>query len=61
MVHHASSVLIMEPNNKKFLFDIHQDLRNSADMGDPLTRANPDHEVSKKFIIIAEKIKQSLK
>ncbi len=49
--------------NKEFLghLPIHQDLRNSADMGDPLTRANPDHEVSKKFIIIAEKIKQSLK
>ena len=28
LVHHGSSVLIMEANKKKFLFDIHQDLRN---------------------------------
>ena len=48
--------------NKQFLghLPIHQDLRNSADIGDPLTRSNPDHEVSKKFIDIAKKIKQSL-
>ena len=47
---------------KQFLghLPIHQDLRNSADTGDPLTRSNPDHEVSKMFIDIAKKIKQSL-
>ena len=47
--------------NKKFLghLPIHQDLRNSADIGDPLTHSNPDHEVSKLFKSIAEKIKQS--
>ena len=36
---------------------IHQDLRNSADKGDPLTHSDPDHEVSKLFLDIAEKIK----
>ena len=47
--------------NKKFLghLPIHQDLRKSADEGDPLTHSNPDHEVSKLFIGIAAKIKQS--
>jgi len=47
--------------NKKFLghLPIHQDLRNSADKGDPLTHSNPDHEVSKLFKKIAEKIKSS--
>ena len=46
---------------KEFLgyIPIHQDLRSSADKGDPLTHSNPDHEVSKIFIKIAEKIKQS--
>jgi len=38
---------------------IHQDLRSSADSGDPLTHSDPSHEVSKLFINIAEKIKQS--
>ena len=38
---------------------IHQDLRSSADKGEPLTYSNPDHEVSKLFKNIAEKIKQS--
>ena len=35
--------------NKEFLghLPIHQDLRSSADKGDPLTHSNPDHEVSK--------------
>ena len=44
--------------NKKFLghLPIHQDLRNSADEGDPLTHSKPDHEVSKLFKDIAEKI-----
>jgi len=47
--------------NKEFLgyLPIHQDLRNSADKGDPLTHTKPDHEVSKLFKDIAEKIKQS--
>ena len=46
---------------KEFLghLPLNQDLRNSADIGDPLTRSKPDHEVSKIFIDIAEKIKQS--
>ena len=47
--------------NKKFLgfLPIHQDLRRSADEGSPLTYSKPDHEVSKLFIEIAKKIKQS--
>ena len=47
--------------NKEFLghLPIHQDLRNSADIGEPLTHSQPDHEVSKLFTNIAEKIKQS--
>jgi len=48
---------------KEFLghLPIHQDLRSSADLGDPITRSNPEHEVSKLFIDIAKKIKLSLK
>ena len=38
-----------------------QDLRSSADKGNPLTHQNPDHEVSKIFKIIAEKVKSSIK
>lgn len=47
--------------NKNFLgkIPLNQDLRNSADKGDPLTHSDPDHEVSKIFKNIAEKIKQS--
>ena len=47
--------------NKEFLgsLPINQDLRSSADKGEPLTYSNPDHEVSKLFKNIAEKIKQS--
>ena len=47
--------------NKKFLgkIPLNQDLRNSADRGNPLTHSDPDHEVSKIFKNIAEKIKQS--
>ena len=47
--------------NKEFLghLPLHQDLRNSADSGEPLTHSQPDHEVSKLFKNIAEKIKQS--
>ena len=45
--------------NKNFLgkIPIHQDLREAADKGDPLTHSNPDHEVSKIFKNIAEKIR----
>jgi len=48
--------------NKEFLgsLPIHQDLRSSADNGEPLAHSNPDHEVSKLFIDIAKKIKLSL-
>ena len=48
--------------NKEFLgsLPIHQDLRSSADNGEPLTHSNSDHEVSKLFIDIAKKIKLSL-
>ena len=48
--------------NKEFLghLPIHQDLRASADKGEPLTHSDPDHEVSKLFKNIAEKIKLSL-
>jgi len=47
--------------NKNFLgkIPLNQDLRNSADKGDPLTHSDPDHEVSKIFQDIAEKIKRS--
>jgi len=47
--------------NKNFLgkIPLNQDLRNSADKGDPLTHSDPDHEVSKIFKNIAEKVKQS--
>ena len=47
--------------NKEFLghIPLNQDLRNSADIGDPLTHSQPDHEVSKIFKNIAEKIKLS--
>ncbi len=47
--------------NKDFLGQIplDQDLRVSADNGEPLTYSKPDHEVSKLFYDIAKKIKQS--
>ena len=47
--------------NKNFLgkIPLNQDLRNSADKGDPLTHSDPDHEVSKLFENIAKKIKSS--
>ena len=47
--------------NKTFLghLPLHEDLRSSADKGDPLTHSQPEHEVSKLFKKIAEKIKQS--
>ena len=49
--------------NKNFLgkIPLSQDLRNSADQGEPLTHADPDHEVSKIFKDIAEKVKQSFR
>ena len=48
--------------NKDFLghLPIHQDLRRSADKGHPLTHSDPEHEVSKLFKHIAEKIKNNL-
>ena len=47
--------------NKKYLghLPLSPDLRSSADSGAPLTVLEPDHEISKLFISIAEKIKQS--
>ena len=47
--------------NKEFLghLPIHQDLRISGDKGEPLTHSHPNHEVSKIFKEIAEKIKKS--
>ena len=47
--------------NKKFLghLPIHQDLRKSADNGNPLTHAELNHEVSEIFKSIAKKIKES--
>ena len=47
--------------DKEFLgrLPIHQDLRSSADKGDPLTHSNPNHDVSILFKSIAEKIKRS--
>ena len=47
--------------NKEFLgyIPIHQDLRKSADNGNPLTRTEPNHEVSVIFKSIAKKIKDS--
>jgi len=48
--------------NKEFLgkIPIHQDLRDATEKGDPLTHSDPEHEVSKIFKDIAEKIKVSL-
>ena len=45
--------------SKNFLgkIPIHQDLRDATDKGDPLTHSDPDHEVSKIFKGIAEKIR----
>ena len=47
--------------NKKFLghLPLSPDLRKSADNGEPLTYSKPDHEISKLFQNIAEKIKVS--
>ena len=48
--------------NKDFLgkIPLNQDLRNSADKGDPLTHSNPEHEISKIFLKIAKKVKINL-
>ncbi len=50
-----------EEFNKDFLGNIplSQDLRSSADKGDPLTHCNPNHEVSIIFKNIAKKIKET--
>ena len=47
--------------NKDFLghIPLNQDLRISTDSGEPLTYSKPDHEISKIFLSIAEKIKLS--
>ena len=50
-----------EEFNKEFLdyLPLNEDLRTSADNGEPLTYSTPDHKISKIFISMAEKIKQS--
>tara|TARA_B000000609_G_C24115176_1_gene316315 strand:- start:178 stop:972 length:795 start_codon:yes stop_codon:yes gene_type:complete len=47
--------------NKLFLghIPLSKDLRSSADNGEPLTYSKPDHEISKIFNVVAEKIKLS--
>ena len=47
--------------DKEFLghLPLNQDLRSSADNGYPLTYSKPDHEISKLFLKLAEKIKRS--
>ena len=51
-----------EEFKKEFLghLPIHQDLRSSADKGIPLTHSDPEHEVSKLFLNIANKVNLSL-
>ena len=50
-----------EEFDKEFLdyLPLNEDLRASADNGEPLTYSTPDHKISKIFIGIAEKIKRS--
>ena len=50
-----------EEFNKEFLdyLPLNEDLRTSADNGEPLTYSKPDHKISKIFIDMAKKIKQS--
>ena len=50
-----------EEFDKEFLdyLPLNEDLRTSADNGEPLTYSTPDHKISRIFIGIAEKIKQS--
>ena len=47
--------------NKKFLgkIPINIDLRIAADSGKPLVEENPDHKISKIFVEIAKKVKES--
>ena len=47
--------------NKQFLgkLPLNEEIRSSADNGEPLTYAKPDHEISKLFKNIAERIKLS--
>ena len=47
--------------NKKFIgkIPIDIDLRIAADTGKPLVEKNPDHKISKLFIEMAKKIKES--
>jgi ATP-binding protein involved in chromosome partitioning len=49
--------------SKEFLgkIPLHQDLRVSADQGEPLTNSKPDHEISMIFKNIAEKIVKKFK
>jgi ATP-binding protein involved in chromosome partitioning len=49
--------------NKDFLgkIPLHQDLRQSADKGIPLTFSNPEHEISSIFNIIAKKVLEKIK
>ena len=48
---------------KTFLGEIplNIDLRIAADSGKPLVEKNPDHKISKKFLEIAKKIKDSFR
>ena len=48
--------------NKEFLghIPLNSDLRISADKGEPLTNSQPEHEISKIFQNISQKVKQSL-
>jgi len=48
--------------NKKFLgkIPINTDLRESADLGLPLTLKQPDHKISKIYSDIAKKITETL-
>ena len=50
-----------EEFDKEFLdyLPLNEDLRTSADNGEPLTYSTPDHKISKIFIGIAKKIKLS--
>ncbi len=48
--------------SKEFLgsLPLSRDLREKSDLGKPLTFFEPDHEISKKFLEIAKKIKKNL-
>ena len=53
--------LITKEFDKEFLgfLPLNEDLRTSADNGEPLTYSKPDHKISKIFLGIAKKIRQS--